>query len=195
MRIIAGKYRGRKLAECREFKELRPTSDKNRENLFNILQSPTKFKEIGFELENCRLLDVFAGSGAVSLEALSRGMKSAALIDKNRPHLELAKKNAENFGENDLEYYCLDLSKKVFKAPKQFNLIFIDPPYNKNLALISLENLINANWIEHGALIVVEHFFAEKLNDLPANIQLLEQKQYKDTIFTFLILNSDSPNL
>jgi 16S rRNA (guanine966-N2)-methyltransferase len=187
MRIIAGKHRGRKLLESKDFKELRPTSDKNRENLFNILLSSKKFQELDFEIENCDFLDVFAGSGAVALEALSRGAKSASLIDKNRDHLELAKQNAQNFGENGLEYYCFDLSKSIFKNNHQFNLVFIDPPYNKNLALISLKNLVDASWIAKDAIIMVEHFFAENLQNLPENVQFLEERKYKETIFSFFV--------
>ncbi|MFT7098198.1 MAG: 16S rRNA (guanine966-N2)-methyltransferase [Rickettsiales bacterium] len=187
MRIISGKHRGRKLLDCREFKDLRPTSDKNRENLFNVLLSSRKIQEIDFDISNCDLLDVFSGSGAVALEALSRGIKSAALIDKNRDHLDLAKQNAELFGENDLEYHCFDLSRSAFQSQRKFNLIFIDPPYNKNLALISLKNLAETGWVENGALIIIEHFFAEKLSDAPENVRLLESRKYKDTIFSFFV--------
>ncbi|MFT6105890.1 MAG: 16S rRNA (guanine966-N2)-methyltransferase [Rickettsiales bacterium] len=187
MRIISGKHRGRKLLDCREFKDLRPTSDKNRENLFNVLLSSRKIQEIDFDISNCDLLDVFSGSGAVALEALSRGIKSAALIDKNRDHLDLAKQNAELFGKNDLEYHCFDLSRSSFQSQRKFNLIFIDPPYNKNLALISLKNLAETGWVENGALIIIEHFFAEKLSDAPENVRLIESRKYKDTIFSFFV--------
>ncbi|MFT6077890.1 MAG: 16S rRNA (guanine966-N2)-methyltransferase [Myxococcota bacterium] len=189
MRIISGKHRGRKLLDCRQFKELRPTSDKNRENLFNVLLSSKKIQEIGFDIADCEFLDVFSGSGAVALEALSRGVKSASLIDKSRDHLDLAKQNADLFGEEGLEYHCFDLSRSSFKSQRQFNLIFIDPPYNKNLALVSLKNLIESGWVGNGALIIIEHFFAEKMNNPPENVRLLESRKYKDTIFSFFVLD------
>ena len=95
MRIIAGKYRGRKLTESLHLKDLRPTTDTNRENLFNILYSSKELKQIGFELTNCNLLDVFCGTAAISFEALSRNAQSATLIDTNRQHLAIAKSNAD----------------------------------------------------------------------------------------------------
>ena len=186
MRIIAGKYRGRKLPESRYLRDLRPTSDKNRENLFNILFSSKYLREIDFDLQNCDFLDVFSGSGAVAFEALSRGVKSATLIDKNREHINLSKSTAEKFGETNIQFFAYDLSKPLISAHQQFNLVFIDPPYNKNLAVIALQNLITAGWIAAGAVIVIEHFFAENLDDLPENLQLLEHRKYKETIFSFL---------
>ena len=185
MRIIAGKHRGRKLLEGKDFRGLRPTSDKNRENLFNILLSSPKIKQAGFEISNCNFLDVFSGTGAVALEALSRGFKSASLVDNNRDHLNLAKDNAEILGENNLEYFCIDVSRSIFKNHQQYNLIFIDPPYNKNLAAIATQNLLNAGWISDKAFIVIEHFIGEKLDLTDHRLRLLEQRKYKDTVFSF----------
>jgi len=185
MRIIAGKYRGRKLVEARHLKELRPTTDANRESLFNILSSSKIIKETGFELQNCDFLDAFCGSGAVSFEALSRGVKSATLIDKNRDHLEIAKENALILKETNLEYFYFDLTRKSPKAKKEHTLIFIDPPYSKNLAAAAFENLLNTGWIANNSLIVIEHSFLENLQPVADKLELLEQRKYKDTIFSF----------
>ena len=185
MRIITGKHRGRKLLECKDFRTLRPTSDKNRENLFNVLFSSGKIRQTGFEIENCNFLDVFCGSGAVALEAISRGTKSASLIDNNRDHLDLAKANAELLKENDLEFFCFDATKPIFKNRQQYNLIFIDPPYYKNLAAIAATNLLNAGWITDDALIIIEHFLDENLESLTDKFELMEQRKYKETIFSF----------
>lgn len=184
MRIISGKYRGRKLADSSHLKDLRPTTDANRENLFNILNSSKKIKEAGFELQNCDLLDVFCGTGAVSLEALSRGMKSATLIDNNRKHLEIVQKNSELLNENNLEYFCFDVSKPILRSTKQYNLIFLDPPYSKNLIKSALENLDLAGWIKPEALIIIEHSKDEML-DLDRNkFVILENRKYGNTLFT-----------
>ncbi len=185
MRIITGKYRGRKLLECKDFRGLRPTSDKNRENLFNVLFSSQKIRQIGFKIENCNFLDVFCGSGAVALEAISRGAKSASLIDNNRDHLNLAKANAELLKENNLDFFCVDATKPIFKNRQQYNLIFIDPPYYKNFAATAAINLLNAGWIENNALIIIEHFLDENLETLEGKLELLEQRKYKETIFSF----------
>jgi 16S rRNA (guanine966-N2)-methyltransferase len=186
MRIIAGKYRGRKLIDTKHLKDLRPTTDANRENLFNIILSSKNIKEIGFELKNCNVLDVFCGTGAISFEAISRGARSATLIDKNRLHLENAQENAKILKESNLEYLCLDLSHKMPKAKQQFNLIFIDPPYSKNLAAIAVQNLIDSGWIENQALIIIEHSSLENLQPLERKLEQLEQRRYKETFFTFL---------
>ncbi len=176
------------MLECKAFRDMRPTSDKNRENLFNILFSSKQIKETGFKIENCNFLDVFSGSGAVALEALSRGIKSASLIDNNREHLALAKANAEMIGELNLEYFCADVSKAIFKNHHQYNLIFIDPPYRKNLAAIAVQNLMKAGWIANNALIIIEHSLDENLDSLEPKLQLLERRQYKDMCFGFYFL-------
>lgn len=185
MRIIAGKYRGRKLVEARMLKDLRPTTDSNRENLFNILSSSKTIQNTGFELQNCHLLDVFCGTGAVSFEAISRGAKSATLIDNNPKHLEIAKENSFSLKENNLQYFCFDLTGQAIKAGKQHNLIFIDPPYSKNFAAIAFENLAKSGWIDQSALIIIEHSRAENLPE--GKLKLLEQRQYGKTIFSFFI--------
>ncbi len=185
MRIITGKHKGRKLVEAKHLKDLRPTTDANRESLFNILSSSKIIKESGFNLEDCELLDAFCGTGAVSFEALSRGIKSATLIDKNRDHLEIAKDNATMLKENNLEYFCFDLARKTPKAKKEHTLIFIDPPYSKNLAAPAFENLLNTGWIANNALIIIEHSFQENLQPIEEKLELLERRKYKETIFSF----------
>ena len=185
MRIITGKHRGRKLIECKDFRSLRPTSDKNRENLFNVLLSSQKIRQLGFEITECSFLDVFCGSGAVALEAMSRGAKSASLIDNDRTHLNLANANAKLLGENNLQYFCVDATKPIFKNREQHNLIFIDPPYYKNLAAIAVKNLLDAGWIADNALIIIEHFLDENLVQIEPKLELLEQRKYKETIFSF----------
>jgi 16S rRNA (guanine966-N2)-methyltransferase len=185
MRIITGKHKGRKLTEAKHLKDLRPTTDSNRESLFNILTSSKIIKETGFELQDCDLLDAFCGTGAVSFEALSRGIKSATLIDKNRDHLEIAQDNATILKENNLEYFCFDLTRKNPKAKKEHTLIFIDPPYSKNLAAPAFENLLNTGWIANNALIIIEHSFQENLQPIAEKLKLLEQRKYKETIFSF----------
>ncbi len=191
MRIIAGKHRGRKLLESKHFKkDLRPTSDKNRENLFNVLFSSKKIKEIGFEITDSNFLDVFSGSGAVALEALSRGAKSAALVDKNRDHLDLSKENFELLGEKNVEFFCVDVTKSVFKNNRQYNLIFIDPPYYKNLAAKALLNLTESGWIADNSLIIIEHSLDENLDEIKQKFELLEERKYKDMMFSFFVHRS-----
>ena len=127
MRIVAGKFKGRKLAKSDHLKDLRPTTDRNREALFNILTSGRVVNEAGFNLIDANILDVCCGSGAVAFEALSRGAKLATLIDNNLDHLEIAKKTARDFGiKNEAKILCLD----VRKLPE--NKEFFDLEYRKH---------------------------------------------------------------
>ena len=192
MRIIAGKHRGRILLDTKHLKDLRPTTDFNRENLFNILNSSKNIKNTGFDLKNCHILDVFCGTGAIALEAISRGAKSAALIDNNNIHLETAKTNVQILKENNLEYFCFDLKRTIPKPIKKYNLIFIDPPYSKNLAAVAFNNLNNNGWIDSNALIVIEHSKIENLQSLTNKLNLLEQRKYKESIFSFFITTSSN---
>ena len=198
MRIIAGKYKGRKLLDSSKLKELRPTTDSNRESLFNILSSAKFLREIDFDLKNCQILDLFSGSGAVSFEALSRGAKSTTLIDKSFEHITLSKKNAEILGEEaNCQFITFDLTKPLnhlFDSDKIFDLIFIDPPYGQNLINKILGNLSQSNFLQKNItvgknVIVVERTSKEEIDpQILGNFTLLGEKKYSKTIFTFLSL-------
>lgn len=194
MRIITGKHKGRKLLDFRKLKNLRPTTDKNREALFNILSLASFLKEIGFDLTKCDLLDVFSGTGSISFEALSRGVRSATLIDRDFKHIELSKKNAETLKEErNCSFITFDLTKPLFQSDKQYNLIYIDPPYEKGLIKPGLENLLKHNFIAKNALIITESSSFENmdLDDLK-ELKLLTQKKYSRTVFSFFIHNNVS---
>lgn len=188
MRIITGKHKGRKLLDSSKLRGLRPTTDSNRENLFNIIFSASFLQDIEFDFSKCHLLDLFSGSGAVSFEALSRGVKSATLIDKNYEHIELSKKNAEILGEaKNCQFITFDLTKPLFKSDRQYDLIFIDPPYNHGLINKALESLINGNFLKKNSLIIIERSFGEEIDpELLKTLPLLGEKKYSHTVFTFL---------
>jgi 16S rRNA (guanine966-N2)-methyltransferase len=156
MRIIAGSFRGRKLVDCTKFKDLRPTCDRNREMLFNILDSAKFLKEISFKIDGARVLDLCCGSGALSFEALSRGANFAVLIDNNPSHIGIAKKNAENLQvAGRAEFLPTDLKSNLKTNSEKFDLIFFDPPYNEDYQLM-ITNLIKANFISNNALLIIE---------------------------------------
>ncbi len=176
MRIISGKFRGRKLAKSDHLKSLRPTTDKNRESLFNILS----FNKFGFELRDSNILDLCCGSGAIGFEALSRGAKSVTFVDNNREHLELVKKNAAILGVgNEAEIICAD-ARNFSQNQKIFDLIFIDPPYDQDCAPI-VQNLLDKNFISEKTLVVVETKESSKM-PLP----IAEIRNYGSTNFIFL---------
>lgn len=178
MRIIAGKFRGRKLVKSDHLK-LRPTTDKNREALFNILTSG----KLGFEIIDAQVLDMCCGTGAVGFEALSRGAKKVTFVDLSREHLEVVKKNAALLGvENFCEILGAD-AKKLSQNNKQFDLVFVDPPYADDY-LVIVKNLIEKGWICEKSLVVVEsQTTKDKLNF--DELQLLESRVYGSTSFWF----------
>lgn len=191
MRIVAGKFRGKNLVNSDHLKNLRPTTDKNREALFNILSSGKIVKEFGFKIIDANILDICCGSGAVAFEALSRGAKFACLVDKNPLHLEIVKQNISNLAVQELaEIICVDAAK-LSESKMAFDLVFIDPPYADDYLRI-IENLINKLWISEKSLIVVESKksdkLAQKLENL--NLLLLEERSYGKTVFGFFRLKN-----
>ncbi len=147
MRIIGGKYRGKKLFTPNG-KEIRPTADRAREALFNILYS-----QLG-GLQKERVLDVFAGTGAFGLEALSRGAENVIFIDKDTG---LLNKNASLFPAEKSKITIISAdATQLPPARKKATLAFLDAPYAKGLSAPALENLDKKNWLEDGALCLVE---------------------------------------
>lgn len=189
MRIVAGKFRGKNLAASDHLKALRPTTDKNREALFNILSSAKFIKEIGFQIVGAEVLDLCCGSGAVGFEALSRGAGSVVFLDNNQGHLALTKKNAELLKvEKDVKIICAD-AKNLPQNEKLFNLIFVDPPYAQDYLAI-MTNLLEKGWANKTSLIVVEfQSGAEPKNFTQENFQLLDLRKYGKTSFAFLAVS------
>ena len=149
MRIIAGTARGRKI-EAPEGKNTRPTLDRVRENLFNILQ---------MKIRGSRVLDLFAGSGALSIEALSRGAESATLVDSDRNANRIQKKNLESLGfAGQAEVMLRDWKQaaaELIRDGRQYDLVFLDPPYRMTDlrdVFAEITGIIAAD-----ALVVLEH--------------------------------------
>ncbi len=181
MRIVTGKFKGKKLTESSFLKGLRPTSDKNREALFNILFSAKFIREINFSLEGADVLDLCCGTGAVAFEALSRGAKSVLLVDKNSQHLEIAKKNAQILGvENQTKFLLCD-AEKLPNATFAYRLVYIDPPYAYN-PLELIKNLIARNWLDKNSLIAVE---TAEVDFEENTLHLLDRRRYGKTHFSF----------
>ena len=192
MRIITGKFRGRNLLKSDHLKSLRPTTDKNREALFNIL-SFGKFdkglakglaKGLDFKLIDSKILDLCCGSGSIGFEALSRGAKFVTFIDNNREHLELVKKNAELLKvESDSEIICAD-ARNLLANKNEFDLIFLDPPYSED-SLPIIKNLLEKNFIHEKTLLVVEMKSGKEPKSF-SPLTLLESRKYGSTSFNFL---------
>ena len=146
-RIISGDFRGRKFS-FPEVDGLRPTSGKIRETLFNWLQ---------FDVLNKTVLDPFAGSGALSLEAISRGVKEVYVIEKDRKVYEKLKSNFKLLDRGHYTIINEDAMMHLAKPIQQsFDLVFLDPPFAKNLLLETIEKLLNNHYINNQSQIYIE---------------------------------------
>lgn len=186
MRIVGGRHRGRKIfGPDVESDALRPTSDRARESLFNILEHG-RFSRDGTSLvRNARVLDVFCGTGAFALEALSRGAASATLIDKDPAAIALAHRNLAAVNET-AEARVLQVDATRPPPPTEpHTLVFLDPPYRSGLATPALAALDAAGWLAPDALCVVETDGREAF-EIPAGFAALEARTYGRARLVFL---------
>ena len=176
MRIVGGRFRGRTL-KGPSSQAVRPTSDRLRETIFNILAH-------GYEdaVENARVIDLFAGTGALGLEAVSRGARFALFVDEGSEARALLRENVEALGLGGLTRIFRRDATKLGDAPtgEKFDLAFLDPPYGKGLAPRALRALIEGRWLTDGALCVIEEAADEEIA-LPAGVELLDRRTYGDT--------------
>lgn len=184
MRIVAGKHRGRRL-ETPTGRDVRPTSDRTRQSLFNILSHGDWMADGGDALTGADVLDAFCGTGALALEALSRGAARAALLDMARPSLDMARRNAEMLGEGANCRFILGDAGRPPPAPFAATLAFLDPPYGRDLAPPALSGLSAAGWLAPGALVCVEVADDDAFAP-PPGFETLEQRDYSQARIIFL---------
>lgn len=155
MRIISGKHRGRAIATL-EGKTMRPTTSMVREAMFNILAHRRFGEREGSIFEDAVVADLFCGSGALGLEALSRGAARAIFVDVEPKHLEVARYNAKHMGEfSNCQFFRNDSSQPP-KLTTPCDLIFIDPPYKSGLMVKTLQHLSASGWLIKGTVLVLE---------------------------------------
>ena len=189
MRIVAGRHRGRRI-EAPEGLAVRPTGDRTREAVFNILtQGKLAWRahagEDGNPLEGARVLDAFAGTGALGLEALSRGAAEVTFMEEQAAALATCKRNIQALEE---AARCRVLSCDVLRPPHAeapSDLVLMDPPYNQGLAPPALTALQAAGWLAPGALAVVELMAGEPLEP-PAGFEIIEERKYGKARVVFL---------
>ncbi|MDC7789852.1 16S rRNA (guanine(966)-N(2))-methyltransferase RsmD [Rhodoplanes sp. TEM] len=181
MRIVGGRLRGRTLAGPRSA-AIRPTSDRLRESLFNILAHA-----YGDPVGDGRVLDLFAGTGALGLEAVSRGASFTLFVDDGAEARALIRQNVENLGLGGVtKIYRRDAQKLGLASPMPpFSLVFLDPPYGRGLAVPALAAARAGGWLKPDALVVVEESADAPLPALDG-FQELERRVYDDTAVTFL---------
>ena len=170
MRVITGTARGRRLVTL-EGRDVRPTTDKVKEALFSIIQ---------FEIEGRRVLDMFAGSGQLGIEALSRGAESAVFIDGNKKAVDVIRKNLELTGFTDkATVYNNDSILQVKNSREMFDLAFLDPPYNQGIVQKALP--IVAESMAPGGVIVCETQEKEELCGKVGDFSLAKVYKYGKT--------------
>jgi len=181
MRIVGGRLGGRTLASPKS-QNVRPTSDRLRESLFNILAH-----RYGDPIAGARVLDLFAGTGALGLEAMSRGAAFALLIDDGAEARALIRQNVEALGLGGVtRVFRRDATKLGAVHPNApFGLVFLDPPYRKGLAEGALASLRDGGWLAPDALAIVEEATDAEFAAPPGYAEI-ERRHYDDTEFTFL---------
>ncbi|WP_372837531.1 16S rRNA (guanine(966)-N(2))-methyltransferase RsmD [Phaeovulum sp.] len=183
MRIIGGNARGLKLAEVGEgdpLAHLRPTSDRVRESIFNLLVNGTH----GNPIPGARVLDLFAGTGALGLEALSRGAAHATFVDSGTAARGLLRQNIERMRANDTtEIWRHDACNMGENRGPRYDLVFLDPPYESGLGERALASLSVGGWLRPGAMVVWEEGIVAAP---PPGFDLLDQRRYGGTIVTLL---------
>ncbi len=185
MRITGGKLGGRRLVAPDDAR-VRPTSDRTRQAIFNMLRH--KDFGIGFTLENAAVLDLFAGTGALGIEAISQGARWCLMVDDNADSRALQRQNVEALGLTGATRIwrrdATDLGPIGPSAGGPFDLVFLDPPYRKEMIPKALASLKAGSWLNPNALIVVETDASEDF-DAPGYM-LIDERDYGETRVRFL---------
>lgn len=171
MRIIGGKYSGKKLTSPTTG-DTRPTSDKARQAIFNVLSHsdlPPIYDAV--------VLDIFAGSGAMGLEALSRGARHAYFIDNHAPAIKVIKQNVLAIGESEKATILENDATQFIPAIDKVDFVFCDPPYQKGLVFLALNNLQKNYWFKNGTVCVIEMHKSEA-PELPDFLHIIKEKTY-----------------
>ncbi len=181
MRVVGGRLRGRNIASPTS-NTIRPTQDRLRESVFNILMHAYENP-----IDGARVLDLFAGTGALGIEAVSRGAAFALFIDNGAEARALLRNNVESLGlGGTTKVYRRDATNLGPAHPMEpFSLVFLDPPYGKGLADKALASLREGGWLTPDALVVVEEAAAAAFV-VPEGYEELERRAYDDTEFVFL---------
>ena len=180
MRIIGGSLKGKKLFSI-PGKKVRPTADRLRESIFNILS---------YKVSEAIVLDLFSGTGAFGIESLSRGAKQVVFVEKSRAALSVIKRNIQACAlEKQAQVIQWDITKNLNclrRIPFRYDLVFMDPPYNRDMIQKGLRNLYHSDCVDQGGCIVVEHSASEPIPENTKEFAIFDQRKYGKTLVTFL---------
>lgn len=179
VRIISGIWRGRKIP-VPDFVELRPSTDRIRETLFNWLMP---------YIQNARCLDIFSGSGVLGFECISRGAILATLVDKNLQVIQHLQEQKKILQTDQVEIICADVLQWLVKPPAQpYDIVFVDPPFASDLWLATCDLLVKSNWLAPHALIYIEHPIHYTLA-LPATWKAVKQQKAGNVCYGLYMFN------
>ncbi|MBT4761885.1 MAG: 16S rRNA (guanine(966)-N(2))-methyltransferase RsmD [Bdellovibrionaceae bacterium] len=181
MRIISGKFKGRIL---KSFKapHIRPTTDRVKETIFNVLT--------GY-VDGASVLDLFAGTGNLSIEAISRGATQVVSVENHKKSIQIIKSNMQHFkiSNEEIKIVSKDVLSFLKKAPEQvFNVILIDPPFTEKMAHEVMEALVNTSIFDDNSLIMIESSSQERIDDSYGPLKLQSRKNFGDKWVSFFSL-------
>lgn len=185
MRIIGGKYSGKKLISPTTG-DTRPTSDKARQAIYNVL-SHSDFPPI----YDAVVLDIFAGSGAMGLEALSRGAKHAYFIDNHSAAIKVISQNVVAIGEQEKSTILKRDATQLFTAIEKVDYVFCDPPYEKGFMVPALNSLKEKGWLKDKAICVIEMHKSEQ-SKIPEFLHIIKEKTYGLAKILFATFNTNA---
>jgi len=165
MRIVAGKYRGKKLKEF-DLDSTRPTLDRVKESIFNLIQ---------FDVVDSVVLDLFSGTGALGIEAISRGARKTYFIDNNPEAIKLIKENLKSINE-DYQVIKTDFEEFLKTTKEKFDIVLIDPPYKTDYGLKAIELLSKLNLLKDNAIIIFETSDEKELNQSFEGFEIKRKK-------------------
>jgi 16S rRNA (guanine966-N2)-methyltransferase len=187
MRIVGGRFKGR-LLKTPSSRAIRPTSERLRESIFDILEH-----RFPGHIEGARVVDLFAGSGALAVEALSRGARFALFIDNGAEARALLRANVEGLALGGVTRIWRADATRLGSAPAggPFELAFLDPPYGQGLAAPALASLVDGGWLKPDALCVVEEAAKTDVG-APAGLAPVDERVYGDTRITIFQARADT---